>query len=52
MSLTTDPATQTTQPAPDPDRVAGIKEMSRKHHAADEPHRYAFDIVIYDRVNP
>ncbi|QDO87371.1 aspartate aminotransferase family protein [Ornithinimicrobium ciconiae] len=31
MSLTTDPATQTTQPAPDPDRVASIKEMSRNH---------------------
>ncbi len=26
------------------------KEVSRKHHAADERHAYAFDFVIYDRV--
>lgn len=25
-------------------------EISRKHHPADPRHRYAFDIVIYDRV--
>lgn len=27
------------------------KEVSRKHHPADERHAYAFDIVVYDRVN-
>lgn len=25
------------------------KEVSRKHHPADERHKYAFDIVVYDR---
>src|SRR5690606_5177256 len=25
------------------------KEVSRKHHAADDRHAYAFDFVIYDR---
>ena len=28
------------------------KEMNRKHHPADNRHPYAFDIVVYDRVNP
>ncbi len=28
------------------------KEIRRKHHAADDRHKYAFDIVAYDRVNP
>ena len=27
------------------------KEISRKHHPADERHAYAFDIVVYDRVH-
>lgn len=26
------------------------KEISRKHHPADERHKYAFDFVIYDKV--
>ena len=26
------------------------KEISRTHHPADERHKYAFDIVIYDRI--
>jgi dihydrofolate reductase len=26
-------------------------ETSRTHHAADERHAYAFDFVIYDRIN-
>jgi dihydrofolate reductase len=26
------------------------KEMSRKHHPADARHAYAFDIVVYDRI--
>ena len=26
------------------------KEVSRKHHPADERHAYAFDIVTYDRI--
>jgi dihydrofolate reductase len=26
------------------------KEISRKHHPADERHKYAFDFVIYDRI--
>ena len=26
------------------------KESSRKHHPADDRHRYAFDIVVYDRI--
>ena len=25
-------------------------EMSRKHHATDARHQYAFDIVVYDRI--
>lgn len=25
------------------------KEVSRKHHPADERHKYAFDFVLYDR---
>ena len=25
-------------------------EVSRNHHPADDRHRYAFDIVVYDRV--
>ena len=28
------------------------KETSRKSHAADEKHRYAFDFVVYERKNP
>lgn len=28
------------------------KEISRKHHPADERHAYAFDIVVYDRIKP
>lgn len=31
MSLTTDPAAQTAQPTPDPDRTARVKELSRTH---------------------
>jgi dihydrofolate reductase len=27
------------------------KEISRKHHPADARHPYAFDIVVYDRIN-
>lgn len=27
------------------------KEVSRRHHPADDRHAYAFDIVVYDRVN-
>lgn len=27
------------------------KEVSRTHHAADQRHAYAFDIVVYDRVS-
>jgi dihydrofolate reductase len=27
------------------------KEVSRKHHPADDRHAYAFDIAVYDRVN-
>lgn len=27
------------------------KEISRKHHASDQRHAYAFDIVVYDRVS-
>ena len=27
------------------------KEISRKHHPADQRHAYAFDIVVYDRVS-
>ena len=27
------------------------KEISRKHHPADDRHAYAFDIVVYDRIN-
>lgn len=26
------------------------KEISRKHHPADQRHAYAFDIVVYDRA--
>jgi dihydrofolate reductase len=26
------------------------KEVSRVHHAADQRHTYAFDIVVYDRI--
>jgi dihydrofolate reductase len=26
------------------------KEVSRKHHPADQRHAYAFDIVVYDRI--
>ena len=26
------------------------KEVSRKHHPADERHRFAFDIAVYDRI--
>ncbi len=26
------------------------KETSRTHHAADDKHKYAFDIVVYDRI--
>lgn len=26
------------------------KEISRKHHPADERHKYAFDFVIYDSI--
>lgn len=29
---------------------AAYKEVSRKHHAADVKHAYAFDFVIYERV--
>lgn len=25
------------------------KEVSRKHHAADEKHKYAFDFVVYEK---
>jgi len=28
------------------------KEISRKKHAQDEKHKYAFDFVVYDRKNP
>ena len=28
------------------------KEVNRRHHRADERHRYAFDIVVYDRIKP
>ncbi|HEY3404204.1 MAG TPA: dihydrofolate reductase [Ohtaekwangia sp.] len=27
------------------------KEISRQHHAADERHAYAFDFVVYEKVN-
>lgn len=27
------------------------KETSRTHHPADQRHSYAFDIVVYDRIN-
>jgi dihydrofolate reductase len=27
------------------------KEISRKHHPADERHRFAFDFVVYENVN-
>jgi dihydrofolate reductase len=27
------------------------REVSRRHHPADDRHAYAFDIVVYDRVN-
>ena len=27
------------------------KEVSRKHHPSDGRHAYAFDIVVYDRLN-
>lgn len=27
------------------------KEVSRSHHPKDERHAYAFDIVLYDRIN-
>ncbi len=27
------------------------KEISRVHHSADERHAYAFDFVVYDRLN-
>lgn len=26
------------------------REVSRKHHAADQRHAYQFDIVVYDRI--
>ena len=26
------------------------KEISRKHHSADDRHAYAFDIAVYDRI--
>ncbi len=26
------------------------KEVSRQHHPADERHKYAFDIAVYDRI--
>ncbi len=29
---------------------ADWKEVSRKHHAADQRHAYPFDIVVYDRI--
>jgi dihydrofolate reductase len=29
---------------------ADWKEVNRKHHPADDRHRYAFDIVVYDRI--
>lgn len=28
------------------------KELSRKRHAVDEKHQYAFDFVVYERQNP
>jgi dihydrofolate reductase len=27
------------------------KEVSRRHHPADERHKYAFDIVAYEKIN-
>jgi dihydrofolate reductase len=27
------------------------KETSRKHHPIDERHPYAFDFVVYDKIN-
>ena len=33
-------------------KKAEWKETRRKHHPRDERHPYAFDIVVYDRVNP
>lgn len=30
-------------------RKSEWKEISRQHHAADERHAYAFDIVVYER---
>lgn len=29
---------------------AAYKEVSRKHHASDAKHAYAFDFVVYERV--
>lgn len=29
---------------------AGWQEVSRRHHAADERHAYAFDFVVYERI--
>jgi dihydrofolate reductase len=31
-------------------KKAEWKEISRKHHAADGRHRFAFDFVIYDKI--
>jgi dihydrofolate reductase len=33
-------------------RKENWKEVSRKQHPADDRHRYSFNIVVYDRVNP
>jgi len=33
-----------------PKLSADWKEVSREHHSADERHQYAFDFVIYEKM--